>query len=164
MQRAVLSLDVEEHPLRGYRQTLKELKVTPARKVRDMPSGSRVRAAGIMECLQSPPTKSGKPVYFLLIEDETGLLQATIFNDVYRRDGHHLYRAASFLLEGVVEQDERRGFSFVVEGIADLGELLPTALNQNRRVTGSGAMLRAPEPSAAPTPGSKLPRLKFESS
>jgi error-prone DNA polymerase len=77
-----------------------------------------------MECLQSPPTRSGKPVYFLLIEDETGLLQATIFSDTHHRYGHHLYQSGSFLLEGMVEQDERRGFSFVVNRIEDLGRLL----------------------------------------
>ena len=76
------------------------------------------------ECLQSPPTKSGKSVYFLLIEDSSGLLQATIFSGTYKRHGHHLYRAAAFLLDGRVEQDERRGFSFVVERIADLGAVL----------------------------------------
>jgi error-prone DNA polymerase len=147
LQRWVLSLDVAEHPLRAYREDLKSLKVTPARKVREMPTGSRVRAAGIMECLQSPPTKSGKAVYFLLLEDETGLLQATIFSDVHQRYGHHLYRSASFLLEGVVEQDDERGFSFVVDKIEDLGALLPQALEKNGSVSGSGAMLRAPKPS-----------------
>lgn len=144
MQREVLSLDVEEHPLRAYRLALKELRVTPARKVREMPSGSRVRAAGIMECLQSPPTKSGRAVYFLLIEDETGLLQATIFSSVHQRHGHHLYQAASFLLEGIVEQDERRGFSFVVETIQDLAAHLPLGMSRNRPAA-AGAMFPASE-------------------
>jgi error-prone DNA polymerase len=110
--------------MRAYREDLKKLKVTPARKIREMPTGSRARAAGIMEVLQSPPTKSGKSIYYLLLEDESGLIQATTFSDVHQRDGHHLYRATSFLLEGVVEQDDRRGFSFVVEKIEDLGPLL----------------------------------------
>ena len=61
---------------------------------------------------------------FLLIEDNSGLLQATIFSGTYRRYGYHLYRAAAFLLEGRVEQDARRGFSFVVERIWDLGAIL----------------------------------------
>lgn len=153
MQREALSLDVEEHPLRPYRESLKELKVTPARKVREMPAGSRVRAAGIMECLQSPPTKSGRAVYFLLLEDESGLLQATIFSDVHSVYGHHLYRAGSFLLEGLVEQDEKRGFSFVVQSIDDLGPYLSTPVGTEPGVSGAGAMLRAPKPSTGRTVG-----------
>jgi error-prone DNA polymerase len=63
-------------------------------------------------------------VYFLLIEDEAGLLQATIFEGVYERYGHVLHQKGAFLLEGKVEQDTRRGFSFLVERIYDLQEVL----------------------------------------
>ena len=45
--------------------------------------------------LQRPPTKSGVPVYFLLIEDEEGFLQATIFKRVYERYGHILHRSGA---------------------------------------------------------------------
>ena len=46
------------------------------------------------------------------------------FGDVYARFGHVLYRSRAVVLEGTVEQDERRGFSFVVERMADLGRAL----------------------------------------
>lgn len=74
--------------------------------------------------MQEPPTKSGARVYFVIIEDESGLLQATAFRDTYERYGHHLHRAGALLLEGTVEQDERRGFSFVVDRIGDLSRVL----------------------------------------
>ena len=63
-------------------------------------------------------------MYFLLIEDEAGLLQATIFEGVYKRCGHVLHQKGAFLLEGKVEQERRRGFSFLVERISDLQEVL----------------------------------------
>ena len=143
MQREILGLDVTGHPLEvaGYRKTLEALGVTPAREVRELAHGARTRAAGILECLQSPPTKSGNSVYFLLIEDGSGLLQATIFSGTYRRYGHHLYRAAAFLLDGRVEQDARRGFSFVVERVADLGAIL----------AGREAVPEAPVPEVVPS-------------
>ena len=92
MQREVLGLDVPGHPLAvaGYREVLERLGMTPAREVRELAHGTRAKAAGILECLQSPPTKSGNSVYFLLIEDSSGLLQATIFRNTYERYGHHL--------------------------------------------------------------------------
>lgn len=124
MQRAALSLDVGGHPLWAYRRALCELGVTSARAIRELPAGTRARAAGIMECLQRPPTKSGARVYFVIVEDDTGLLQATAFRDTYERYGHHLHRAGALLMEGVVEQDERRGFSFVVNRIGDLVRVL----------------------------------------
>ncbi len=118
----VLGLDLRRHPLAAHRGALAALGVVPGRELRRLPHGTRARAAGVLECLQAPPTRSGALVHFLLTEDESGLLQSTIFERCYRRHGHVLYRTGAYLLEGRVEQGERRGFSFLVEWIAPLGE------------------------------------------
>ena len=70
----VLGLNVRRHPLAdpGHRNALDALGVTPSRQILELPHGSRTRAAGILESLQSPPTKSGNPIWFLQIEDEHG--------------------------------------------------------------------------------------------
>jgi error-prone DNA polymerase len=144
MEWEVLSLNVSGHPLSPYRRALGDLGVTPSEEVRDLPHGTRARAAGLFEVLQCPPTKSGRPVWFLLIEDEHGLLQATIFRPVYERFGDLLHHRGAFLLEGRVEQDRRKGFSFVVERIGDLREALAgTEVPTPGAVSGSGAFLRA---------------------
>ena len=145
MEWGALSLNVSCHPLSSYREALKELRVTPSQEILDLPHGTRVRAAGLLEELQRPPTRSGRPVYFLLIEDETGLLQATIFEGVYRRGGHVLHQRGAFLLEGKVEQDRRRGFSFLVDRISDLQEVLAdeARMAESRMVASSGAFARA---------------------
>lgn len=116
-------MDVAGHPLAPYRDVLRDLSVKSASELRKLEGGTRAR--GIMESLQRPPAKPGnRPVNFLLVEDETGLLQCTLFAEAFSRCGHLIYRAGAFLLEGEVEQDRRRGFSFVVDRIADLGEVL----------------------------------------
>jgi error-prone DNA polymerase len=144
MEWEALSLNVSRHPLSPHREALEELRVTPSREILDLPHGTRVRAAGLLESLQRPPTKSGRPVYFLMIEDERGLLQATIFERVYARSGHLLHREGAFLLDGVVEQDVRRGFSFLVHRIESLGEFLAGAEVPAPRVApSSGAFLSA---------------------
>jgi error-prone DNA polymerase len=83
-------------------------------------------------------------VYFLMIEDEWGLLQATIFERVYARYGHLLHQEGAFLLEGVVERDSRRGFSFLVHRVGSLREaLVGSAMPEPRVAASSGAFLRA---------------------
>ena len=138
-----LSLNVFRHPLSPYRGALRDLGVTPSSEILELPHGTRARAAGLLESLQRPPTRSGRPVYFLLIEDEAGLFQATIFEGVYQRDGHVLHQRGAFLLDGHVEQDRRRGFSFLVERVRDLSGALETAAS-------------VPEPLAASSPGAFL--------
>ncbi len=144
MEWEVLSLNVSFHPLVPYRKALRDLGVTPTEDVKELPHGSRARAAGLFEVLQCPPTKSGRPVWFLLIEDEHGLLQATIFRSVYERFGDLLHHRGAFLLEGRVEQDRRKGFSFVVERVGDLREALAgTEVPTPGAVSGSGILLKS---------------------
>ncbi len=144
MEWEALSLNVRRHPLLPYRGALEELGVSPSEEIKGLPHGTTARAAGLIECLQSPPTKSGHPVYFLVIEDESGLLQATIFRALYERQGEILHREGAFLLEGRVEQTDKRGFAFLVERIESLREALAGAAVPTPRVTPSaGAFLRA---------------------
>ena len=124
MEWEALGLNVRRHPLAPYRESLARMGVTASSEVPDSPHGRRVRVAGLRESLQRPPTRSQRRVYFLMIEDERGLLQCTIFEGVHERRGHLLHQSGSFLLAGRVEQDPRRGFSLVVEVVADLTETL----------------------------------------
>ncbi|HYG60665.1 MAG TPA: hypothetical protein VD902_21535, partial [Symbiobacteriaceae bacterium] len=50
-----------------------------------------VKVAGVPVCPHRPPTKSGKVVVFMMLEDETGLVDVTIFEDVYQRYGHLIF-------------------------------------------------------------------------
>jgi error-prone DNA polymerase len=144
MEWEVLSLNVFRHPLRPYRMAFKELGVTPSEEIKRMPHGTLARAAGLLECLQCPPTKSGKPVWFLLIEDEQGLLQATIFRNVYQSYGDLLHHKGAFLLEGRAENTSNKGFSFLVERIEDLREVLSEEMiSTPKTVSASRAFLRA---------------------
>ena len=144
MEWEVLGLNVGRHPLRPYRATLRRLGVVSSEEIRGLPHGSRARAAGLIECLQSPPTKSGHRVYFLLVEDESGLLQATLFRSAYQKCGDLLHREGAFLLEGRVEKTRARGFAFLVDRAESLREALAGAVMPTPRVASSpGAFLRA---------------------
>ncbi len=144
MEWEVLGLNVRRHPLLPHRAALEELGVASSEEIRELPHGARARAAGLIECLQSPPTKSGHRVYFLLIEDESGLLQATLFRSAYQKCGDLLHREGAFLLEGRVERTAARGFAFLVDRARSLREALAGAAMPAPQVTPSpGAFLRA---------------------
>lgn len=135
----VLGLDLRRHPLSAHRDALASLGVTPGRELRDLPHGARARAAGVLESLQAPPTRSGALVHFLLTEDASGLLQSTIFERPFRRFGHVLYETSAYLLDGRVERDPRRGFSFIVGSVEDLGTALERAEADGLRRKASSA-------------------------
>ena len=90
-----------------------------------------------------PPTKSGHRVYLLLIEDEWGLLQATIFRSVYERCGDLLHREGAFPLEGTVEPTAAKGFAFLVDRVGSLRDVLDTRVPVPRMASSPGDFLRA---------------------
>jgi error-prone DNA polymerase len=140
MEWEALSLNVSRHPLAPYRAALRKLGVVSSERARLLPHGSVARVAGLIECLQSPPTKSGYPVYFLVVEDEEGLIQTTLFRSAYERCGELLHREGAFLMEGRVERTSSRGFAFLVRNARSLGQLLAGV----------------PLPRASPSPGAFL--------
>ena len=143
MEWEALSLNISCHPLAPYRNALRRLDVVPSAEILELTHG-HAKAAGLLESLQRPPTKSGQPIYFLLIEDEAGLLQATIFENVYERYGHVLHCSGAFLLEGKVEVDRRRGHSYLVERISNLAAVLSKVrIPEPTAISSSGAFVRA---------------------
>lgn len=142
----VLGLNVSGHPLAPHRKSLRKAGATPAADVAALPHRKRVKVAGLLETLQRPPTKSGAIVHFLLLEDESGVLQATIFEDVYRRYGHVLHQSGAYLLDGVVEHDRRREVSFLVSAIRNPDDVLDgerASASPEVGAAGSGAFIRA---------------------
>jgi error-prone DNA polymerase len=144
MEWEALSLNVSRHPLAPHRQALTAMKISTSKAIKHLPGATHARAAGLLECLQCPPTKSGRPVWFLLVEDEFGLLQATVFENIYERYGWLLHHRGAFLLDGTVEQNPDKGFSFVVSRVRDLGEALAGAeVRAPKVVRASGGFVRA---------------------
>lgn len=67
------------HPLSALRPSLYKDNIIKATDLRRLPTGSIVRVVGLLIIVHTPPTKSGKRVMFLTMEDETGLMDVVVF-------------------------------------------------------------------------------------
>jgi error-prone DNA polymerase len=70
--------------------------------------------AGLNVRPHRPPTRSGRPVLFTLIEDETGLLQATCAGEAIESCTGVLVTSPAVVARGVVQR-RGAGVTFVVE-------------------------------------------------
>ena len=131
----VLGLNVSAHPLSLFREPLRQLGVTPFADLPRVPHGRRVRLAGVLERAQMPWVRSGHRTLFLTLEDESGLAQVVVFNDVYLRYGAVVKDAVYLYVEGVLQNDEEHGLAVVAHRLADLTV-----------VAGGAAGVPAPEP------------------
>jgi error-prone DNA polymerase len=78
----ILGLDASGHVVDFYAPMLDALGVTRSRDLLTARSRSTVWAAGVKVATQTPPVRSGRRVVFLTLDDSTGPVDATFFEDV----------------------------------------------------------------------------------
>ena len=101
---AVLGFLCRAHPMALYRH-LPALSGTVRAEELPRLAGRRVRFAGWLVTGKLVRTRNDETMQFLTFEDETGLVEATFFPEVYRRCAHRLDGDRPCLLTGRVEQE-----------------------------------------------------------
>ncbi len=108
---AELGFDRDGLLWRHIRPQLRRLGLLTTREVQSLPAGRSVRLAGIPIRPHRPPTRSGRRVVFFSLEDECGLCDVTMFDDVYQRSGGLLFtgRSGPVVVDGTVQRRGSRG-------------------------------------------------------
>ncbi|CUH97210.1 hypothetical protein P22_3337 [Propionispora sp. 2/2-37] len=111
---AVLGMTVSDHPL-----TLMPVSYTPSRTIEETKrNGERVSAAGIVISRQTPPTRSGKRIIFLTLQDDTGLTDVTVFPNIQDKYAKTIYQSNLLKIDGVVRKTGVRGFSITAQRVS----------------------------------------------
>ncbi len=107
-ERQVLGIDAGGHIISFLRPRLQRRGVVTVARAMEAPAGRTVRVAGVLVRPRRPPTRSGKTVVFLSLEDETGLIDVTVFSRIYEKYGHVIFsdRVPPLVVTGEVQ---RRG-------------------------------------------------------
>ncbi|HVG99169.1 MAG TPA: OB-fold nucleic acid binding domain-containing protein [Miltoncostaeaceae bacterium] len=79
--------------------------VLSAAQLRETPDGSRVTTAGLVVARQRPATAAG--IVFLLLEDETGMINCIVRPEVYERHRAVVRADPLVLVHGRLERRER---------------------------------------------------------
>jgi len=118
-----LGLSPHWHPLGLLRPDLSTTWVTTADLER-LPHGTRVTLAGLVVCRQRPETAKG--VTFLLVEDETGLVNVIVSRSLYAAQRRFVRGTPFLVIRGRL--DKRHGtINLVAAGLGEL-EAIPAAL------------------------------------
>jgi len=102
----LLGFSPHKHPMEFCRQRMKLLGVQTNADLKQTPSGKQVRAAGVLIRPHRPPTRSGRTVVFFSLEDETGLLDVTVFENIYQKFGKLIFSESALLIDGRVTDRE----------------------------------------------------------
>jgi len=91
---SVLGFCTSRHAMEFFRPVLARRRVWDSRRIPSAKQGQVVRAAGLVVRPHRPPTKSGKTVVFLSLEDEYGLTDITVFDQCIPEAGVPQYSRA----------------------------------------------------------------------
>lgn len=116
----VFGIDATRHLLSFYTRRLEELGWTKASDLLKKRSNARVVVAGIKVATQTPPTKSGKRVVFLTLEDGTGQADCTFFEEAQAKYARVVFDGWILAVRGTVRRTGARGVSILAEEAIDL--------------------------------------------
>ncbi len=97
-----LEMTPSAHPLVCFSEALTGDGLTPAAELVEH-VGETVRVAGVLVASRRARTKANLFMEFLTLEDETGLVEVTLFPKVYQKYGHLVRSRGPFVVEGKVE-------------------------------------------------------------
>jgi error-prone DNA polymerase len=111
---ASMSVSCSGHPLSVLRPGLAAQGIVTARDLRHIPSGRRVMVTGILVIVHTPPTRSGKRVMFITMEDETGIIDLVLFPKAQTHAARPILTSEVVTVEGTLQRQGRKGFSISV--------------------------------------------------
>jgi error-prone DNA polymerase len=96
-------LTLRQHPMQFLRPLLNKLGVARAVELAELPVGSQVQVAGLVLLRQRPG--SAKGVTFVTLEDETGMANLIVWQDVWERHRRVAYHASTLLVRGTLQRE-----------------------------------------------------------
>ncbi|WP_198954653.1 DNA polymerase III subunit alpha [Kineosporia sp. R_H_3] len=116
----VLGLDASRHVLDFYVPLLDALGVTRSADVLRRRSRSELLVAGVKVATQTPPVRSGRRVVFLTLDDATGPVDATFFEDAQGPYAATVFHSWLLVVRGVLRRTGPRGVSLRATGAWEL--------------------------------------------
>jgi len=124
----VLGMDVSRHVMGFYDDLLGSLARDGMAYVRSRDllrqrSRSEVFVAGVKVATQTPPVRSGRRVIFLTLDDATGPVDCTFFDDAQGPFAGTVFSSWLLLVRGEIRRTGPRGISLRATGCWELGEV-----------------------------------------
>jgi len=114
----LLGLYVGDHPMAAWRPILKREGIKSNEDIRNLSTGKMVLAAGFLLHPHRPPTRSGRITVFFSLEDEYGMVDITMFEDVYMQYGAYIFgpQNGPLVVRGQIQQ-RGEGVSIIAQHI-----------------------------------------------
>lgn len=83
--------------------------------LRSVATGKTVKIAGCVIRYQTPPTRNGNRVVYVILDDGTGVADVTVFGDVQEKCGQVLFREGWLIIKGKIQRRGPKALSIIAE-------------------------------------------------
>jgi len=101
-----LGFYISGHPLNRYEDLLDKFTSENTLSLKESSDGSTIRIGGIVRSTKTIKTKRGELMAFVIIEDLHGIVELTVFSNLYTQSYHLLTEDTAILVQGQVQKDE----------------------------------------------------------
>ena len=122
----VLGLDTSSHVMDFYSRFLDDLGIVRSRDLLQQRRAASMLVAGVKVATQTPPIRSGRRVVFLTLDDSTGPVDLTFFEDALGPYATTVFHSWLLVARGELRRTGRRGVSLRATGCWDLATLFDT--------------------------------------
>ncbi|MBV9291294.1 MAG: DNA polymerase III subunit alpha [Frankiales bacterium] len=119
----VLGLDASRHVLTCYEPFFAAIGVVRARDLMRCRSRQEVLVAGVKVATQTPPIRSGRRVVFVTLDDATGPVDATLFEDAQAGYAATVFHSWLLVIRGTIRRTGPRGISLNANAAWELATL-----------------------------------------
>jgi error-prone DNA polymerase len=119
----ILGLDASRHVVDTYAEFLDAVGAVRSQDLLRQRSRSEILVAGVKVATQTPPVRSGRRVVFLTLDDGTGPVDATFFEDAQGPYAATVFGSWLLVVRGEVRRTGHRGISLRATGAWPLTEL-----------------------------------------
>jgi error-prone DNA polymerase len=117
VERELLSLNLSAHPLDFCAL---DDGVTRMSDLQSIIRGKTVKIAGSVIRYQTPPTRNGNRVVYIIMEDGTGVADVTVFSDIQEKCGQALFREGWLMVRGKIQRRGPKAISIIAEDLSPL--------------------------------------------
>ncbi|MBT3362084.1 MAG: DNA polymerase III subunit alpha [Chloroflexi bacterium] len=118
-ERDLLSIDLSSHPLDHY---INDRDITQMKDLPSLKIGAKIKLVGGVIRYQTPPTRNGNRVVYIIMEDGTGIADVTVFNNVQEACGEVLFREPWLVVTGKIQKRGPKATSVIAESVRGFGQ------------------------------------------
>lgn len=141
MEKEVLGFYLSGHPLQEFAEVLSRLPgVTSCGDLRDVPDNVHICIVGMSVQVRQIVTKAGKPMAFMQLEDQSGVVEVIVFAKIFERVRAYLENDRVLLVHGRISHKEEE-VKIIAESVTLLSPELQEVLIRCEESVDEGRLL-----------------------